>query len=81
MSFARCGSGWRVGMIDKILQMMLPSSIALVTFADGGGANESDGLEFVWSGVNEAPERLDGDKTLNAIGRCGWGRGDVVGES
>jgi hypothetical protein len=68
-------------MIDNFRRMIFPSGITLVdTFDDGGGASETDELEFVGSGVNEARERLNGDRTLYATGGCGCD-GDVVGES
>jgi hypothetical protein len=64
-----CGSRWRVRVIDNFRRMMFPSGITLVVTFDGGGASETDELEFVGSGVNETRERLlNGDRTLYATG-------------
>jgi hypothetical protein len=69
-----------VRMIGNFRRMMFPSGITLVVTFDGGRASEIDELEFVGSGVNEARERLNGERTSYATGGCGWGE-EVVGVS
>ena len=65
-------------IIDHFRRMMLPSGITLATL--GGGASETDNLDCVGSGLIEAHERLNGEKTLYATGGCG-DDSDEVGES
>jgi len=67
---ARCASScWRVGIIDKFRRVMLPSGITLATLGDGA-ASETAELDCVGSGVSEARERLNGERTLYATGGC-----------
>jgi hypothetical protein len=67
------GSRRPVRIIDNFRRMMLPSGITL----GSGAASETDELDCVGSGVIEARERLNGERTLYATGGCG---DDDVGE-
>jgi hypothetical protein len=76
---------WRVRMMDSFRRITLPSGSRDLTgcccccFCETGGAREMDEFEFMGSGVCEAWERLNGDKTLYDTGGCagdgaeGWG--------
>jgi len=74
-----CGSFWRVRMMDSFRLMTLPSDskdligCCLCCWEHGGGvapARDIDELECVGSAESDARERLNGDKTLYAIGGC-----------
>jgi hypothetical protein len=84
-SCGRCGSLWRVRMMDSFRRITLPSESKDLTGCckpEGGGgggvapARETDELECVrvGSGESEARERLNGDKPLCATGGCVVGK-------
>lgn len=66
-------------MMDNFRRITLPSGITLVNLVGDCdvGESETEELDCVGSGVREARERLNGERTLYATGGCG----DDVGES
>ena len=67
------GARRRVRILDNFRRMML--GITLTTLGGGAVASETDELDCVGSGMSEARERLNGERTLYATG----GREDDVG--